>query len=198
MELFEAIKMRRSIRKYKQDPVDDKLIEQVLEAARQAPSWANTQCWKFIVVKDAEKRAKIAGTLQENPNLGRNPASISVVDAPVLIVALAEKGVSGTFQSKPYTYKGEWWFMFDVALAMANLTLAATALGLGTVHIGLFDADKAAEILGIPDNYYIVEMMPLGYPQFWPNARPRKELSELVYKDEFGINYYEQPANGTT
>jgi nitroreductase len=185
MEFFDVIKTRRSIRKYKPDPVDDKLVETVLEAARQAPSWANTQCWKFIVVRDAGTRAKLAETLQPNPILGVNPAAVGVRNAPIVIVALAEKDVSGFFKGRTYTNKGEWWFMYDVAAAMENLTLAATALGLGTVHIGLFDAVKVAEILGVPDNYHIVEMTPLGYPEFWPNPRPRKELSEIVFKEKF-------------
>jgi nitroreductase len=186
MDLFEAIKTRRSIRKYKPDSIDDKLLEIVLEAARQAPSWANTQCWKFIVVKNPETRAKLAETLQPNPVLGINPAAVGVRNAPVVIVALAEKEMAGFFKGKTYTNKGQWWFMYDVAAAMANLTLAATALGLGTVHIGLFDTLKVAEILGVPDNYHIVEMTPLGYPEFWPNPRPRKELSEMVFREKFG------------
>lgn len=186
MDIFEAIKTRRSIRKYKADPVDDKLVETVLEAARQAPSWANTQCCKYIVVRDAGTRAKLSEILQVNPLLGVNPAAGAIKTAPVVIIALAEKNVSGFFKGQPYTDKGQWWFMYDVAAAMANLTLAATALGLGTVHVGLFDNVKAAELLDVPDSYYIVEMTPLGYPEFWPNPRPRKELKEIVFKEKFG------------
>ena len=104
----------------------------------------------------------------------------------MVIVACAEKNVSGCFNGKASTDKGEYWFMFDVALAMENLMLAATALGLGTVHIGLFEANQVAAILGIPDNYNVVEMTPLGYPEFQPNPRPRKELAEIVYHEKFG------------
>jgi len=186
MDTFEALKLRRSIRKYKPDPVDDQLVNTVLEAARLAPSWTNTQCWRFIVIKDAVIRAKLAETLQPNPALGLNPAAVGVKNAPVVIVALAEKGIAGFYKGETYTSKGEWWFMYDVAAAMENLTLAATALGLGTVHIGLFDAAKAAEILEVPDTFHVVAMTPLGYPEFWPNPRPRKELSELVFKEKFG------------
>jgi nitroreductase len=186
MDTIEAIKTRRSIRKFKADAVDDKTLETVLDAARLAPSWSNTQCWKFIVIRDNGMKARLAETLKLVPALGSNPASNSIKTAPVVIVAIAEKGVSGYFEGKTETDKGEYWFMFDVALAMQNLVLAATALGLGTVHLGLFDSKKAASILEIPDNYQVVEMTPLGYPEYQPNQRPRKSLSEIVFHEKFG------------
>jgi nitroreductase len=185
MDVFEAIKTRRSIRKYKADPVDDKTVETVLEAARLAPSWANTQCWRFIVIRDNAIKARIAETIAANPSLGSNPALNAIKTAPVVIVACAEKGVSGSFQGKTATDKGDGWCMLDVGLAMENLVLAATALGLGTVHVGLFDAQKVASILEVPDNFCVVEMTPLGYPEFQPNPRPRKEMAEIVFKDKF-------------
>jgi nitroreductase len=186
MDVLEAIKNRRSIRKYKSDPVDDRTVETVLEAARLAPSWANTQCWRFIVVRDDNTRAQIAGTIVANPDLGSNPSLNAIKTAPVLIVACAEKGTSGCFQGQMVTDKGDSWLMFDVALAMENLVLAATSLGLGTVHVGLFDAQKVACILRVPDKFCVVEMTPLGYPEFQPKPRPRKELPEIVYHETFG------------
>lgn len=186
MDVLEAIRNRRSIRKYKADPVDDETLEIVLEAARLAPSWANTQCWRFIVVRDSDTKARIAETIAPNPTLGANPASNAIKNAPVLIVACAEKGISGSFQGKTSTDKGDSWYMFDVALAMENLVLAATSLGLGTVHVGLFDCRRVESILEIPDNHCVVEMTPLGYPEFQPNPRPRKEMREIVFHEKFG------------
>jgi nitroreductase len=186
MDTLEAIKNRRSIRKFKTDPVDDKTLEVILDAARLAPSWSNTQCWKFIVIRDDAMKAKIAETVQIVPTLGSNPAAKAISAAPVIIVAIAEKGISGYFNGKTYTDKGDNWYLFDVAVAMQNLMLAATALGLGTVHVALFDNVKLAQILGVPDNYYVVEMTPLGYPEYQPNPRPRKALSEIVFHEKFG------------
>jgi len=180
MEVLEAIKARRSIRKYKTTPVDDKTVEQVLEAARWAPSWKNTQCWRFIVVRDDNIKAELANTLIDNP------ATDAIMKAPVVIVACAELGKSGYHQEKPATDKGDWWYMSDVALAMQNLMLAAHSLGLGTVPVGLFDAKKAASILKVPDGLCVVEMTPLGYPDQEPKVRPRKELSEIVSYDSYG------------
>jgi nitroreductase len=181
LEVIEAIKTRRSIRHYKPDPVPEESINTVLEAARWAPSWANTQCWRFIVVKDKETKAKLAETLTS-----WNPARSTIKEeVPVVIVACAELGKSGFKDGKPATDKGDW-HMFDVAIAMQNLALAAHSLGLGTVHVGAFDAQKAARVLNVPQGVSVVEMMPLGYPEREGKAPPRKELSELVFHESYG------------
>ena len=188
---MEAIETRRSIRKYKTAPVDDKIIELVLEAARWAPSWANTQCWRFIVVRDSNIKAGLADTLLSVSQAtdAVNPAADAVRTAPVVIVACAELGKSGyrKGEKEPATDKGDYWYMFDVALAMQNLTIAAHSRGLGTVHIGLFDAQKAAAILEVPPGFCVVEMTPLGYPEGQPKVRPRKELAEIVFHDKYGL-----------
>ena len=181
MDALEAIKSRRSIRKYKPDPIDDTLLTKVLDAARLAPSWANTQCWRFVVVKDPVTKGKLADTLTPT-----NSAMNSIRNAPVVIVACAEMGKAGFHgPGVPDTDKGDW-FMFDVALAMENLALAAHALGLATVHVGLFDAKKAEAVLGVPPGFCVVEMTPLGYPDQVRDARPRKELSEIIFYEKWG------------
>jgi len=181
MELKEAITGRRSIRKYKSTPVSQEQVETVMEAARQAPSWANTQCWCFVVVRDSQTKSKLAETLSQG-----NPATDAVRTAPVVIVACAEIGKAGYYRGEPKTDKGDYWFMFDVALALQNLTLAAYELGLGTVHVGLFDAQKAARVIGVPKGTAVVELMPLGYPDEQPPARPRRELAEIVFYEKYG------------
>ena len=181
MEVLEAIKTRRSIRRYKTTPVDDKTIELVLEAARWAPSWANTQCWRFIVVRDSKIKAELASITTYN-----NPATEAIRNAPVVVVACAEVGKSGYYTGELASDKSDW-YMFDVALAMQNLVLAAHSLGLGTVYNGLFDAKKAASILEVPEGFCVVSMTPLGYPDQEPKPRPRKELSEIVFYDKYGV-----------
>jgi nitroreductase len=180
MEVLEAIKTRRSIRKYTTDPVDDQTLEMVLEAARWAPSWANTQCWRFVVVQDSATKSKLADTLNET-----NPARDAIRNAPLVIAACAELSKAGLKEGEIVTDKGDW-FMFDVALAMQNLVLAAHSLGLGTVYVGRFDAKEAAKILGLPEGYCSVALTPLGYPAETKDPRPRKELSEIVFHDRWG------------
>ena len=179
MEVLEAIKTRRSIRKYTTDPVDDQTLTTVLEAARWAPSWANTQCWRFAVVRDSATKSKLAETLNET-----NPARDAIRNAPLVIAACAELGKAGLKEGEIVTDKGDW-FMFDVALAMQNLVLAAHSLGLGTVYVGRFDAKEAAKILGLPEGYCFVAMTPLGYPAETKDPRPRKELSEIIFYDKW-------------
>ncbi len=187
MDIFEAIRGRRSVRKYKPDPVDDKTIEAVLDAARLAPSWGNSQCWQFVVVKDKAVRDQLADTLfgvTDRPN----GVTISLKQAPVIIVLCAELGKSGTYHRVPRQYatdKGEYWYMFDAALAMENLCLAAHAMGLGTVIAGAFDAKQAAGIIKAPEGTVVVALTPLGYPDEAPNARPRKTIAEVVHQNTF-------------
>lgn len=185
MDVMQAITERRSIRKYKPDEVSDDYLNRILEAARWAPSWANSQCWRLVVVRNQATKARLADTLTSRRPGKENGAAPAVRTAPVVIVACAELGKSGCFDGIPSTDKGDW-FMFDVALAMQNLTLMAHALGLGTVHVGLFDARKAAGVIGVPDGFAVVEIMPVGYPDEKPEKRLRKSLDEFVYYEEYG------------
>jgi nitroreductase len=192
MELFDAIRNRRSVRRFTSDAVDDDKINAILEAGRWAPSWGNTQCWRFVVVRDGEIKKKLAGALlpvqlpdREIPN----PATIAFALAPVIIVVCAEIGKSGGKHGRSGEYitdKGDW-FMFDAALAVQNMVLAAHALGLGTVIIGAFTSSKVEQTLDVPMGYRAVTMFPLGVPAQPGKAPPRKELSEIVIKDKWGI-----------
>ncbi len=189
MDVFEAIRNRRSIRHYKNDPIDEKTVQAVLEVAHWAPSWGNTQCWRFIVVRDPRTKSQIADTLLretvDNESV-KNAATEAINQAPVLIVICAELGQAGCRPaSVQVTDKGDYWYMFDTALAMENLALAAHALGLGTVIIGAFDAPKVAKILGVPADFCVVAMTPLGVPDRKGQVSPRKQLSEVLYQEKF-------------
>ena len=138
-------------------------------------------------MRDAGIKSGLADTLKLELGgaLVDNPAGDAIRQAPVVIVACAELGKSGYYKGEPATDKGDW-FMFDVAIAMQNLVLAAHSLGLGTVYLGRFDAKKAAGVLGVPEGFCVVSMTPLGYPDQEPKTRPRKELSEIVFYDRYG------------
>jgi nitroreductase len=189
MDVFEAIKNRRSVRHYKPDPIDDKTVQTVLEAAHWAPSWSNNQCWRFIVIRDQATKEKIADTLTKimiDNEMVENAACASIKQAPMLIVLCAEKGQAGyNPDGTTTTDKGKYWFMFDVALAMQNLTLAATATGLGTVIIGAFDSIEVEHLLGVPDGFSVVAMTPLGIPEHKGQVSPRKLLTEVLFKEKF-------------
>ncbi|HNZ58801.1 MAG TPA: nitroreductase family protein [Syntrophorhabdaceae bacterium] len=186
MELIKAIYERRSVRRFKKDNVPDEIITEILDAARWAPSWANTQVCSYIVVKDQTIKERLVDTLPPT-----NPARNGIIDAPVLICLIAKRGVSGYYKGTASTNKGDW-FMFDAGIAMEHIVLAAWNFGLGTVHVGMFDADKAQIVLNIPSEFNIVEMTPLGYFDDVPKATPRKQLKELTFLDEFGKPYITQ------
>ena len=183
MELLTVIQERRSVRKYKSKPVPEEILKEILDAARLAPSWNNTQVWRFIVVKDQEIRARLSEAMGAT-----NPARAAFLDAPMVICAAAQRGSSGYYKGESTTNKGDW-FMYDVAIAMEHLVLAAWQFGLGTVHVGLFDATKAEDILKIPAGYSIVSMTPIGYFETPPSARPRKPMTEIAFLNAFGEPY---------
>jgi nitroreductase len=179
MDLMEAIKGRRSIRKYKSGPVSEETLQKVMEAVRWSPSWANTQCWEVIVVKDPGMKSQLANTLTAT-----NPARSSMTEAPLVVVLCGKKGVSGFKKGQAATVKGDW-LMFDTGIAMQSLCLAAHGQGLGTVVVGLFDHKKAEEILSVPQNVEVVAMTPLGHPGTEGSATKRKDFSEFVFSDRY-------------
>ncbi len=180
MELLEAIKTRRTVRNLKSDPISDEQLKTILEAIRWTPSWTNAQPWEVIVVKDQAMKERLNETLPPG-----NPAKKAMVNAPVVLVLCGIKGKSGFYRGEASTDKGDW-FMFDVGAATYSATLAAHNLGLGSVIVGLFDAPKAEEILGIPEDKAVVVMLPIGVPEKIPKAPRRKELDEFVYETKYG------------
>jgi len=179
MDLMEAIKGRRSIRMYRSNPVPEETLHMVMEAVRWTPSWANSQCWRVIVVKDPKVKSDVAATLPKG-----NPALSSIMEAPLLLILCGMKKVSGYYHGLPRTEKGDW-LMFDIGLAMQNLCLAAHALGLGTVIVGMFDHKGVTKILGLPQDVEVVAMTPLGYPVAVGSIPKRKEISEFVFYEKY-------------
>ncbi|MBI5026814.1 MAG: nitroreductase family protein [Nitrospirae bacterium] len=185
MELFEAIKTRRSIRRFLDRPVEDEKLKTILEAVRMSPSWANMQCWRFIVVKDKAMREKISelsyvASFFAPIGYKANPSKKGLAEAPVVIVACADPSQSGVLWNQHY-------YMTDVGVAAQNLMLAARALGLGTVFVGVFDEEKLRNLLNIPSNIRIVGLFPIGYPQEEKKEGPsRKPLNEIVFYEQWG------------
>ena len=180
MELMEAITNRRSVRKFTDYYVTDEEIREMLNAARLAQSWANTQVWEFVVVRDRDLIKNVTETYSRG-----NRATECSMSASVLIVACAKTGVSGTKGGKDRTKFSEW-FMFDLGVAVQNLCLRAHELGLGTVIVGLIDHDACRQLLAVPEGYEVIVAIPVGKPVTVETGRPRKSLDECVYLDRFG------------
>jgi nitroreductase len=178
--LMDAIRQRRSIRHYKDQPVSDDDLQILLEAMRWAPSWANTQCWEVVAAKDAAIKLQLQACL---PPKG-NPAFNAMVQAPVVMVLCARMKVSGFYKDLATTKFGDW-MMYDLGLATQNLCLAAHQMGLGTVIVGLFDHDKAGSVLGLPAGYEVISMIPVGHPSKIGGAPKRKEAAEFTHYDRW-------------
>jgi nitroreductase len=179
MELMAAIKRRRSVRAYKSDPIPEEKLQRVLEAVQWAPSWANTQCWEVVLVRDAAVKKRLAETLSST-----NPAREAILKAPLTLTLVGIKGRAGFKKGTAATDKGDW-YMFDCGLATQNLCLAAHAEGLGTVIVGSFDAAKAAGVLQVPPGRAVVALIPLGFPETVPSPPKRKEIEAFIHHDGY-------------
>lgn len=180
MESFvDFVQSRRSIRKYKDREVNDATLTEIFEAVRWSPSWANTQCWEIVVVRDTDTRQKLQGTIGP-----KNPATKAITAAPVLIALCGRLKRSGFYKDALTTKFGDW-YMFDLGIATQTLCLAAHNAGLGTVIVGLFDHDRAGRILNLPENVEVVALIPMGYPAKIGRAPDRREITDFVRNESF-------------
>lgn len=170
MELGEAIKKRRSIRKYLTRKVENDKLDRVLEAGRLAPSAKNLQEWRFVVVRDEGRRKRLADAAKGQTFVG---------EAPVVIAACA------TVTDYVMTC-GQLTYPIDLAIAVEHMVLTAAAEGLGTCWIGAFYEEEVKKILNIPPEVRVVALLPLGYPDESPHPRPRKEIGEIVAFESWG------------
>jgi len=169
MNIYQAIKTRRSVRSYKPDPVPEESLKRILEAARLAPSGHNAQERKFIVVRDDEKRKQLAEDAS-----GQDFIS----EVPVIIVAVALDPAHIMSSGVPS-------YAVDLAIAIDHMTLAAVEEGLSTCWIGAFSQSKVKEILGIPKEYKVVVLLPLGFAKDEPEPKIRKSIEEIVCYESF-------------
>jgi len=199
MELTQAIKERRSIRKFKEDPITDEMIEQLLTAARLAPSGSNIQPARFVVVKNPAMREKV-GTSTPYKFITRAPvifaccadrASLATRDKRVgellEIGAFTDVEMDPT-DSNPYSaaqmddFAARAYLSMNAAIAIEHMVLRAVDLGLGTCWIGRFDRERVREVLELDEDIHIVALLPVGYPDQSPPQRPRIPLERLVLK----------------
>lgn len=170
MDLFEAIDKRRSVRQFRSDrDITENELERVLHAAIMAPSSGNTQCWRFVVVRDSALKHRIANEAGHQ---------LFIDQAPLVIVVCADLARA----SETYGERGrDTYALQDTAVAAENMLLAAKALGLGACWVGSFDEEKAREILGLDESIRPLAIIPIGEPAE-PGKRipPRRALKEVV------------------
>jgi nitroreductase len=163
MDFYDVIRGRRSIRAYRDTPVEEEKLKRVLEAARVAPTAANRQPIHFYVVRKREARRRLLQAYSQEWFAG----------APVIICACARPSQAWSRTD------GKSYADVDTTIAMDHLILAATAEGLGTCWIGAFNPERLREVLDIPAELEPVALTPLGYPAAEPAPTPRKPLDEI-------------------
>ena len=177
MELKDCILTRRSVRKFLDKPVEHDVLEQVIATAAYAPSWKNTQVTRYHVFDNQE----IKSTIANKYTLGFSYNTGTIEAAPQVVAITAVKGRSGIERDGTCTTnKGDAWLMFDAGVATQTFCLAAYEYGVGTVIMGVFDAEKVAELLHIPENEVVVALVPIGYPDESPVAPRRKSVEDLL------------------
>jgi nitroreductase len=160
-ETLETLWKRRSIRKYKSDPIPEKDLNLILEAARRAPTGSNRQKWHMIVITDPDQRRKTAAACSNQMWMAEAPVILCLVTLP------GEGSVNGT-------------------IVLDHAILAATSLGYGTCWVGAYEESKVKKVLGIPEDYGIGCLTPVGWSSEQPPERPRKSPVELFMKERFG------------
>ncbi|NMG83732.1 MAG: nitroreductase [Methanosarcinales archaeon] len=169
MSVLNTIKLRRSIRAFKDQEVEEEKLLQILEAARLSPSPKNLQERIFIIVKDREKREALADAALGQKFVG---------EAPVVIAACS-------VNTEYVMPSGQSAYPIDITIALDHITLQAVAEGLGTCWIGAFDEKKVKKILNIPESVRVVMLLPIGYPKVIPEPTQRKKIEEITMLEEW-------------
>ena len=174
MDVFEAIKNRRSVRAFTNEPVSNKEVTKLIDAAKWAPSAGNIQPWEFVVVRDPKiKRGLSAAALDQT----------FIEEAPVVILVCANQLRSGS----GYGSRGvNLYCLQDTAAATQNMLLAAYALGLATCWVGAFQEEEVREVLKIPNGVRPVAIIPVGHPAEKPETPNKRLLSAIVHHETFG------------
>lgn len=182
MNIENCIKERRSVRKYKENAIPHEVFEKIVDLARFAPSWKNSQTARYHIIEDADTKEKLASEcvmdFEFNAKTIRRSAAVVVLTAVGNICGYEP---DGSFS----TSKGDRWETFDSGIACQTFCLAAHANGVGSVILGIFDDDKVAKACSIPENETVMALIAVGYPESTSGkVPPRKEVSELLFFDK--------------
>lgn len=191
--LLEVIKKRRTIRKYMPEPIPDDYIDKVIDAARWAPSGANTQPWEFVIVKDQEVKRQMGFTVSgavARGNKGTVPPQPYFKGAPVLIVVCGDPRL---MEAYPKGEIREELFVSSMGASIQNMLLAATALGLeGSVWgtVGPLGGVRIKDMLNIPQVFKVSAIVPLGYPALHPSPTFRREIDEISHAEKYDMSKF--------
>jgi nitroreductase len=177
MNVVECISTRRSVRSYTDENVSRELITEVVDLAKMAPTWKNSQTIRYVAVDDEELIKKIA----TEATLGFEHNRSIIEKCKCLMVLAQVNGRCGYEKDGSFTTsKGTGWEMFDAGIAAQTFCLLAWEKGLGTCILGIFDDAKVAEIIGLPEGQTVAALIPVGVPATNPDATPRKATEDIL------------------
>ncbi|MFC1867618.1 nitroreductase family protein [Thermodesulfobacteriota bacterium] len=206
---FQLVTKRRSIRSFKPDPIPDEYVEKIIDAARFAPSGGNSQPWEFMVLTDKEVKDRIVEIVKESnksvykigqtrPPDERHPSDNKRLthpgfkEAPVFIILCGDKRLMDTFPLSAYLNKGEEILVSSLASTFLYMVLAATSLGLASQWVSAtsepFAQALIKELLGVPRNYKLYDMMAVGYGKHQPAPRLVRNRDELTHYNHYDMN----------
>lgn len=176
MDTLENIRTRRSIRKYTDEPVSHDILEKIVETASFSPSWKNTQIVRYIAIESKDLKDRIA--TECTTGFTYNAGTMNA--APMLIAVTVLKNRCGYERDGSFTTsRGDTWQMFDAGIATQTFCLAAHEYGLGTVIMGIFD-DSLSDVLEIPEDRELVNIICIGHPAEAPEMPKRKTVEDLI------------------
>ena len=171
MDALDCILSRRSIRRFKTEPVPQETIKKIVSYARFSPSWANTKTARYLCVSDKSVIEQVARLAPINNRR-------ILLSAPQMVVISAVQGRAGGGWTWNYTPKE--WTMFDSGIAAQTFCLAAHAHGVGTIVLGAYNLDELTAILPLPEEEMLIALIAMGYPDEMPVAPRRKTVEEIL------------------
>lgn len=178
MDFYDVVKTRKSVKKFKDTPIDTNKLDRMINAAMMSPSWKNNNSYKFIIVQDKTKLEQISKSIMNKDN----SASQSILEAPMTAIVVADPASSGEVENKEY-------YLVDSAIAMEHFILSATNEGYGTCWIAALDEDIIKNALSIPQNYKVVALTPIGEISECKEHNEKKDVRDFVFLNSWENAY---------
>ena len=194
-KLLEVIRKRRSVRVYKPGKVTEKQLEAILEAARWAPSGANSQPWEFVVTRDRAKMKRVRQIYdnewrqrkQEDPVHYKGLKKDYVGDVSALVLVCGDPRTMEVYLTTRQRGDREKLFQASVANAVEHMMLTAAGMGLGTVWVSVREEvePELRKLFKIPEPLRLLWIVPIGHARSWPKAKPRRKISDFVHLESY-------------
>jgi nitroreductase len=203
--LLEIVRKRRSVRVYRSGKVTDKQLEMILEAARWAPSGANTQPWEFVVTRDRAKMRRIRRIYDqewkqrklEDPVHYKGLKKDYVGDVSVLVLACADPRTMRVYLTTRRPGDREKLFQASIANSVEHMMLMAASMNLGTVWVSVREevAPELRDLFQVPEPLRLLWIMPIGHAQAWPKPKPRRKIADFVHREVYDAKKLRQDSD---